>query len=78
MHQRKEMKKIHINLIYTQTKDIEILSKITQLIDSCEGLELDTISIENISNEEFKNMTIKYQERMKWKDIRNLNKQLKN
>lgn len=78
MHQRKEMKKIHINLIYTQTKDIEILEKITQLIDSCEGLELDSMSIENISDEEFKNMTIKYQERMKWKDIRNLNRQLKN
>mgnify|MGYP006923277870 CR=1 FL=1 len=54
------MKKIHINLIYTRTKDIEILEKITQLIDSCEGLELDSISIENISDEEFKNMTIKY------------------
>lgn len=60
MHWKKEMKKIHINLIYTRTKDIEILAKITRLIDSCEGLELDSISIENISNEEFKNMTIKY------------------
>lgn len=54
------MKKIHINLINTQTNDIEILEKITQLIDSCEGLELDSMSIENISDEEFKNMTIKY------------------
>lgn len=60
MHWRKEMKRIHINLINTRENDIEIISKFMELIENTDGITIDTFSIESVSDEDFKNMTIKY------------------
>ena len=54
------MKKYHLNLLYTREDDIEVVGKFMKLIESIEGISIETFSIETLSEEEFQHTRIKF------------------
>lgn len=54
------MKKYHLNLLYTREDDINVINKFMKIIKETEGISIDSFSIENLTDEEFKNSRIIY------------------
>lgn len=58
--QGNKMKKYHLNLLYTREDDINVINKFMKIIKETEGISIDSFSIENLTDEEFKNSRIIY------------------
>lgn len=46
------MKKYHINLIYIGDDDLNVICKFMKLIESIQGISIDTMSIEDVTEKE--------------------------